>query len=70
VLSPAGVVRIGQLRQVIGRKLGSSDLIVWTFLLRRSLLLSRGTGLILIGSRFDACTRRLLQVRLEAAPVP
>ena len=33
-----------------------------TFLLRHSLLMSRGTGLILIGSRFDPDTRRLLEV--------
>jgi thioredoxin reductase (NADPH) len=41
---------------------GLSDLILRTFLLRHSLLMSRGTGLTLIGSRFDPDTRRLLEV--------
>lgn len=41
---------------------GQSDLILGTFLLRHSILLSRGTGLTLVGSRFDAETRRLLEV--------
>jgi thioredoxin reductase (NADPH) len=41
---------------------GLSDLILRTFLLRHSILMSRGTGLTLIGSRFDRDTRRLLEV--------
>jgi len=41
---------------------GLSDLILRTFMLRRSILMSRGTGLTLIGSRFDPDTRRLLEV--------
>jgi thioredoxin reductase (NADPH) len=41
---------------------GLSDLILRTFLLRHSILMSRGTGLTLIGSRFDPDTRRLLEV--------
>ena len=39
-----------------------SDLILRTFLLRHSILMRRGTGLTLIGSRFDPDTRRLLEV--------
>jgi len=39
-----------------------SDLLLRTFLLRHSILMSRGTGLTLIGSRFDPDTRRLLEV--------
>jgi thioredoxin reductase (NADPH) len=41
---------------------GLSDLILRTFLLRHSILMRRGTGLTLIGSRFDPDTRRLLEV--------
>jgi thioredoxin reductase (NADPH) len=41
---------------------GLSDLILRIFLLRHSILMSRGTGLTLIGSRFDPDTRRLLEV--------
>ncbi len=39
-----------------------SELILRAFLLRRGTLTSAGSGLILVGSRFDADTRRLLQV--------
>ena len=39
-----------------------SELILRTFLLRHSILTGRGSGLTLIGSRFDAGTRRLLEV--------
>lgn len=55
-------VPAAQLRRVMAQEPGLSDLILRTFLLRHSLLLSRGTGLTLIGSRFDADTRRLLEV--------
>jgi thioredoxin reductase (NADPH) len=55
-------VPVGQLRLVMAQEPGLSDLILRTFLLRRSILLSRGTGLTLIGSRFDPDTRRLLEV--------
>ena len=41
---------------------GLSDLILRTFLLRHSILMRRGAGLTLIGSRFDPDTRRLLEV--------
>jgi thioredoxin reductase (NADPH) len=55
-------VPVEQLRRIMAQEAGLSDLILRTFLLRHSILLSRGTGLTLIGSRFDADTRRLLEV--------
>ena len=55
-------VPVAQLRRVMAQEPGLSDLILRTFLLRHSILLSRGTGLTLIGSRFDPDTRRLLEV--------
>lgn len=55
-------VPVEQLRRVIASEPGLSDLILRTLMLRHSILLSRGTGLTLIGSRFDADTRRLLEV--------
>jgi len=55
-------VPVAQLRRVMAQESGLSDLILRTFLLRHSLLMSRGTGLTLIGSRFDPDTRRLLEV--------
>jgi thioredoxin reductase (NADPH) len=51
-----------QLRLIIAQEAGLSDLILGTFLLRHSILLSRGAGLTLVGSRFDPNTRRLLEV--------
>ncbi len=39
-----------------------SELILRTFLLRHSILTGLGSGLTLIGSRFDGGTRRLLEV--------
>ncbi len=55
-------VPVAQLRRVMAQEPGLSDLILRTFLLRHSILMSRGTGLTLIGSRFDPDTRRLLKV--------
>ena len=55
-------VPVAQVRRVMAQEPGLSDLILRTFLLRHSLLMSRGTGLTLIGSRFDPDTRRLLEV--------
>src|SRR5256714_4491370 len=55
-------VPVAQLRRVMAQEPGLSDLILGTFLLRHSILMSRGTGLTLIGSRFDPDTRRLLEV--------
>jgi len=56
------VVPVAQVRKVMAQEPGLSDLILRTLLLRRSVLMSRGTGLTLIGSRFDPDTRRLLRV--------
>jgi thioredoxin reductase (NADPH) len=56
------IVPVAQVRKVMAQEPGLSDLILRTFLLRRSILMSRGTGLTLIGSRFDPDTRRLLEV--------
>jgi thioredoxin reductase (NADPH) len=55
-------VPVAQVRRVMAQEPGLSDLILRTFLLRHSLLMSRGTGLTLIGSRFDPDTRRLLEL--------
>lgn len=46
----------------MAQELGLSELILRTFLLRHSILTDLGSGLTLIGSRFDAGTRRLLEV--------
>ena len=65
VVSTAGrVLRIpvGQVRVLMAQELGLSELILRTFLLRHSILTGLGSGLTLIGSRFDAGTRRLLEV--------
>src|SRR5689334_18882022 len=55
-------VPVAQLRRVLAQEPDLSDLILRTFLLRHSILMSRGAGLTLIGSRFDPDTRRLLEV--------
>ena len=55
-------VPVAQLRIVMAHEPGLSDLILRTFLLRHSILMRRGAGLTLIGSRFDPDTRRLLEV--------
>jgi thioredoxin reductase (NADPH) len=84
VASSAGrvlTVPVAQLRRLMAQEPGLSDLILRTFLLRHSILMSRGTGLTLIGSRFAPDTRRLLEVLarnrllwnwldLEASPEP
>jgi alkyl hydroperoxide reductase subunit AhpF len=46
-------VPVAQLRVVMAHEPGLSDLILRTFLLRHSILMRRGAGLTLIGSRFD-----------------
>ena len=56
------MVPVAQLRDVVAHEPGLSDLILSTFLLRHLILMRRGTGLTLIGSRFDPDTRRLLEV--------
>jgi thioredoxin reductase (NADPH) len=55
-------VPVGQLRVVLAQEPGLSDLILRTFLLRHSILTRLGSGLLLIGSRFDPDTRRLLEI--------
>ena len=55
-------VPVAQLRVVMAQEPNLSDLILRTFLLRHSILTRLGSGLVLIGSRFDADTRRLLEV--------
>jgi thioredoxin reductase (NADPH) len=55
-------VPVVQVRQVMAQEPGLSELILRTFLIRHANLTSMGTGLILIGSRFDADTRRILDV--------
>ena len=65
VASTAGrVLRVpaGQVRVLMAQELGLSELILRTFLLRHSILTGLGSGLTLIGSRFDGGTRRLLEV--------
>jgi thioredoxin reductase (NADPH) len=54
-------VPVDQVRVVMAQETGLSELILRTFLLRHSILTGRGSGLTLIGSRFDAGTRRLLE---------
>ena len=55
-------VPVEQVRVVMAQEPGVSELILRTFLLRHSILTGRGSGLTLIGSRFDPGTRRLLEV--------
>ena len=55
-------VPVAQLRAVMAHEPGLGDLILRTFLLRHSILMRRGAGLTLIGSRFDPDTRRLLEI--------
>src|SRR5215470_17080801 len=54
-------VPVAQLRAVMSHEPSLSDLILRTYLLRHSILMRRGAGLTLIGSRFDPDTRRLLE---------
>lgn len=51
-----------QTRVIMTQEPGLSELILRTFLLRHSILTGLGAGLTLVGSRFDAGTRRLLEV--------
>jgi thioredoxin reductase (NADPH) len=55
-------VPVEQVRVVMAQEPGLSELILRTFLLRHSILTGRGSGLTLIGSRFDPGTRRLLEI--------
>ncbi|HEY7146492.1 MAG TPA: FAD-dependent oxidoreductase [Streptosporangiaceae bacterium] len=62
--TPGRVLRVpvAQVRQVIAEEPDLSELILHAFLIRHSILMRLGSGLVLIGSRFDADTRRLLEV--------
>src|SRR5260370_32153566 len=55
-------VPVDQVRVIMAQEPGLSELILATFLLRHSILTGLGTGLPLVGSRFDARTRGLLEV--------
>jgi len=55
-------VPVGRLRALMASEPVLSELILRTFLLRHSILTRRGSGLTLIGSRFDPNTRRLLEM--------
>jgi thioredoxin reductase (NADPH) len=51
-----------QVRSVMAEEPDLSDLILRAFLMRHSRLTNLGTGPVLVGSHFDADTRRLLEV--------
>jgi thioredoxin reductase (NADPH) len=51
-----------QVKSVMAQEPDLSDLILRAFLLRHARLTSLGSGPVLVGSRFDADTRRLLEV--------
>ena len=55
-------VPVKQVQVVMAQEPSLSELILRTFLLRHSILTGLGSGLTLIGSRFDGGTRRLLEV--------
>jgi thioredoxin reductase (NADPH) len=55
-------VPVEQVRVVMAQELDLSEVILRAFLVRHSRLTHRGTGLTLVGSRFDVDTRRLLEV--------
>jgi thioredoxin reductase (NADPH) len=55
-------VPVNEVRVVMAQEPGLSELILRTFLLRHSILTGLGSGLTLIGSRFDGGTRRLLEI--------
>jgi thioredoxin reductase (NADPH) len=63
MLEPGRVIAVppARLREVIAQDPALSELILRAFLLRRLLLMSRGVGLRVIGSRFSSDTRRLLE---------
>jgi thioredoxin reductase (NADPH) len=53
------VVPVDRLRDLVGRDQALGDLILRALLIRRSILIGLGTGMRIIGSRYDADTRRL-----------
>ncbi|HEV3234332.1 MAG TPA: FAD-dependent oxidoreductase [Candidatus Dormibacteraeota bacterium] len=63
-ISDGRILRISppQVRVIMSEEPDLSDLILRAFLLRHSRLTSLGSGPVLVGSRFDADTHRLLEV--------
>ena len=63
-ISDGRVLRVApdQVKAVMSEEAGLSELILRAFLLRHSRLTNLGSGPVLVGSRFDADTRRLLEV--------
>ena len=55
-------VPVAQVHVLMAQEPGLSELILRTLLLRHSILTGLGSGLTLVGSRFDPGTRRLLEV--------
>src|SRR5258708_22228443 len=64
VSAPGRVLRIPvqQVHTIMDQELELSELILRAFLVRHSRLTRLGSGLTLVGSRFDIATRRLLEV--------
>ncbi len=64
VRAPGRVLRIPveQVHAIMDQELELSELILRAFLVRHSRLTRLGSGLTLVGSRFDVDTRRLLEV--------
>jgi len=62
--SDARILRIPapQVKAIISEEPDLSDLIIRSFLLRHARVTTLGSGPVLVGSRFDADTRRLLEV--------
>jgi thioredoxin reductase (NADPH) len=63
-ISDGRILRIApdQVRVIMSEELDLSELFLRAFLLRHSRLTNRGSGPVLVGSRFDADTHRLLEV--------
>jgi thioredoxin reductase (NADPH) len=55
-------IPVERLRVIMAQELELSEFLLRTFLVRHAFLTRLGAGLTLIGSRFDADTRRLLEV--------
>src|ERR1700716_3600907 len=64
VSAPGRVLRIPvpQVHTIMDQELELSELILRAFLVRHSRLTRLGSGLTLVGSRFDVNTRRLLEI--------
>jgi thioredoxin reductase (NADPH) len=55
-------IPVEQVRVIMAQEIDLSELILRAFLVRHSKLTHRGSGLTLVGSRFDTNTHRLLEV--------